>query len=93
MSFINNPANLNKIRNGTTVGEQYLGQVETFLRNVFTKIGVVTRLDSFTVATLPDASDYEGAMVHCSDEIGGAVPVFSDGTNWRRVTDRVVASA
>ena len=91
MSFLSNPTNLNKIRNGS-VNEQYLSQVETFLRSVFTKIGAVTRLDSFEVANLPDAGAYTGAMVYCSDETGGAVPVFSDGTVWRRVTDRVVAS-
>jgi len=91
MSFLSNPTNLNKLRNGE-VSEQYLNQVETVLRSVFTKIGSVTRLDSFTVATLPDAGAYEGAMVYCSDETGGSVPVFSDGTNWRRVTDRAIAS-
>jgi hypothetical protein len=91
MSFLSNPTNLNKLRNGK-VSEQYLSQVEVFLRSVFTKIGVVTRLDSFIVADLPDAGAYEGAMIYCSDETGGAVPVFSDGTNWRRVTDRAIAS-
>jgi hypothetical protein len=92
MSFLNNPSNLNKLRNGK-ISEQYLNQMETFLRNVFTKIGVVTRLDGFTVSNLPDAGDYEGSMVYCTNETGGAVPVFSDGTNWRRVTDRAIASA
>lgn len=33
-----------------------------------------------------------GALVVCSDEAGGAVLCFSDGTNWRRVTDRAVIS-
>lgn len=32
------------------------------------------------------------AIVVCSDEAGGAVLAFSDGTNWRRVTDRAVIS-
>ena len=31
-------------------------------------------------------------MVYVLDETGGAVPAFSDGTDWRRVTDRVVIS-
>lgn len=92
MSFLNNPAGINKVRSGSNVGEPYLNQVETFLRNVFTKIGVVTRLDSFEVSQLPSASDFEGAMVYCTDETGGPVPVFSDGTNWRRVTDRAIAT-
>jgi hypothetical protein len=33
-----------------------------------------------------------GQMVYCSNESGGAVPAFSDGTNWRRVTDRAIVS-
>lgn len=49
-------------------------------------------LKSYAVADLPTASDWEGAIVHVSDETGGAVPAFSDGTNWRRCTDRSVAS-
>ena len=44
------------------------------------------------VASLPAASGYTGAMVYVTDEAGGAVPAFSDGTNWRRVTDRAVVS-
>lgn len=46
---------------------------------------------SVTVATLPSASD-AGAMIFVSDESGGAVMAFSDGTNWRRMTDRAVVS-
>ncbi len=48
---------------------------------------------SFTVAQLPSAATAgAGAYLFCSNETGGAVLVFSDGTNWRRVTDRAVAS-
>lgn len=52
-------------------------------------------LKSLTVAELTGdfaASLWQGAMIYISDETGGAVPAFSDGTNWRRVTDRAVAS-
>ncbi len=31
-------------------------------------------------------------MVFVTDENGGAVPAFSDGSDWRRVTDRAVVS-
>ena len=31
-------------------------------------------------------------MIYVSNESGGAVIAFSDGTNWRRVTDRAVIS-
>jgi len=46
---------------------------------------------SYTVATLPSAS-VAGGMIYVSDETGGAVMAFSDGTNWRRVTDRSVVA-
>lgn len=46
---------------------------------------------SSTVAALGSAA-LPSRMKFCTDETGGAVPVFSDGTNWRRVTDRAIAS-
>ena len=49
-------------------------------------------LISYTVATVPAASGLTGAMVYITDEVGGATPAFSDGTNWRRVTDRAIIS-
>lgn len=47
--------------------------------------------DAYVVANLPDAS-VAGQMIYVSDETGGAVMAFSDGTNWRRITDRTVVS-
>lgn len=48
-------------------------------------------LKSFTVATVPSAAT-AGGFIYVSNESGGAVPAFSDGANWRRVTDRAVVS-
>lgn len=45
-----------------------------------------------TVADLPNATLWEGSWIYVSDETGGAVPAFSDGTDWRRCTDRAVVS-
>lgn len=47
---------------------------------------------SYTVATVPAASTKAGQLIYVSDESGGAVQAFSDGTNWRRVTDRAIIS-
>ncbi len=47
---------------------------------------------SYTVATVPSASAAAGQIIYVSDETGGAVLAFSDGTDWRRVTDRAVVS-
>lgn len=55
----------------------------------FAKVG------SYTVsgaATLGASSAGAGAIIFVTDETGGAVLAFSDGTDWRRVTDRAVIS-
>ncbi len=49
------------------------------------------QLRSYTVAGLPPATT-AGQVIYVSNATGGAVPAFSDGTNWRRVTDRAVVS-
>ena len=46
-------------------------------------------LPSYTTSTLPSAT-VAGAMIYVTNESGGAVPAFADGTNWRRVTDRAI---
>jgi hypothetical protein len=48
-------------------------------------------LPNYTVSVLP-SSELSGQMIYISNESGGAVIAFSDGTNWRRVTDRVIVS-
>lgn len=50
-------------------------------------------VDAFTVAGLPAASVPPYRMVVVTNEAGGLVPAFNDGTNWRRVTDRAIVSA
>jgi hypothetical protein len=55
-------------------------------------LGESVKLPIYTVLTLPDATKNTGGQVYVSDESGGAVPAFSDGTNWRRVTDRVIVT-
>jgi hypothetical protein len=46
---------------------------------------------SYTVAGVPSAAT-AALIIYVSNESGGAVLAFSDGTNWRRVTDRAVIS-
>ena len=51
------------------------------------------RLGSATVATLPSAAATgAGGLIFVSDETGGPVLAFSDGSAWRRCTDRAVVS-
>jgi hypothetical protein len=55
-------------------------------------LGESVKLPIYTVLTLPDATKNTGGQVFVSNESGGAVPAFSDGTNWRRVTDRAIVT-
>ena len=48
------------------------------------------QLPSYTVSTLPNT--VAGDLALCTNETGGSVVVFFDGSNWRRMTDRAVAS-
>ncbi len=54
--------------------------------------GQPVRLPGFTIVDLPSAARFNGCMIFITNESGGAVPAFSDGADWRRVTDRAVAS-
>ena len=45
-------------------------------------------LKSYTVAQLQVLGSTAGAIAFCSNESGGAVLAFGDGTSWRRSTDR-----
>jgi hypothetical protein len=50
-------------------------------------------LPTKTVAQLANTSaSPAGQFVFCSNESGGSIPAFSDGTNWRRVSDRAIVT-
>lgn len=51
------------------------------------------RVGRYVKSSLPATNiDGAGALIYVWDDAGGAVLAFSDGTNWRRVTDRAVIS-
>jgi len=52
---------------------------------------VALRLPVYAKASLPSAAN-AGSLIYVSDDVGGAVPAFADGSDWRRVTDRNVIS-
>ena len=58
------------------------------------KVEAYCRLFVTTVAALPAAglTQTTGSIIMVSDETGGYVLAFSDGTNWRRVTDRAIVA-
>lgn len=49
-------------------------------------------IKSYTVATAPTAATTKRYIIFISDEAGGEVPAFNDGTNWLRMTDRAAIS-
>lgn len=51
-----------------------------------------TILAQYPKASLPAPGANAGCLVYVTDDVGGAVPAFSDGTDWRRVTDRAIVS-
>jgi hypothetical protein len=50
------------------------------------------KVAEYTVATLPDAAKWKRHEIYVTDEAGGEVLAISDGTVWRRQTDRAVVS-
>lgn len=66
---------------------QSRSQEQTYFRQ-----GAIPIVARYSVADLPSAGKYLGGLIYVSDETGGAVMAFSDGTNWRRVTDCAIVS-
>lgn len=71
--------------------------LDTWLHAVSLRIGKNPfQIPTYTVATLPTATSWADtaftSLVGVSDETGGYTVAFSDGTNWRRVQDRVIVS-
>ena len=55
-------------------------------------LGGLLTLSNKTVAQLLLLTPATGTVAYCTNETGGAQPVFYDGTNWRRMTDLIVIS-
>ncbi len=75
-----------------TNATQITGVTALFTSTLSLKNPALVPAPSYTVATLPSAATYARCTIYVGDETGGAVLAFSDGTNWRRVTDRAVVS-
>jgi len=81
------------INSGTIDGAVVGGAVAAAGTFTTLKANSYVKTASYTVATVPSAAAAgSGGVVHVSNEAGGAVLAFSDGTNWRRVTDRAIIS-
>lgn len=93
---VNNPTIWDKVRPVSWKTDKdidsYMRGIELWARQVYDNITGIKQQASYTVALLPSASDYKAHTIYVSNESGGATLAFSDGTNWRRVQDRVVVS-
>lgn len=49
-------------------------------------------MPTYLKAALPSVSTYARSFIYVSDLNGGAEFCFSDGTNWRRISDRSIAN-
>ena len=71
--------------------QKFFDDMETKLK--LSLFGNQVVLPVYTVATLPPVPDISApGLIFVSDETGGSVPAFSDGTDWRRITDRAVVA-
>jgi len=75
---------------GTLTATNINSSVNVSSDNV-TLTGLLT-LGKRTVAQLLLLTPEMGTLAYCTNETGGAQPVFYDGTNWRRMTDLTVIS-
>jgi hypothetical protein len=75
----------------TTVSTTSINSSSTVSAEHLTLTGLLT-LGKRTVAQLILLTPDTGTVAYCTDETGGAQPVFYDGTNWRRMTDRITIS-
>jgi hypothetical protein len=64
---------------------------DTAITRLFKITASIPKLPVYTVGGVPSAAA-AGQLVYISNESGGAVLAFTDGANWRRVTDRAVIS-
>jgi len=84
------------IEDGRTViiSIPYLNFIDDLVEKLNSKLfGNQITLDTYTVATLPTVPNATApGLIFVSDETGGSIPAFSDGSNWRRVSDRSIVS-
>lgn len=74
-------------------------EVQAWLSTLYSRIGSggPFPIRGYAKASLPsvaywgDTSSFT-SLIYVTDEAGGPVLAFSDGTNWRRVTDRAIVS-
>lgn len=81
-----------------TQGLQLPFSLRNWLQQLYVRLGEGPfMVKGYSCAGLPDPKSWGhstefSSLIYVNDDIGGAVLAFSDGTNWRRLTDRSVVS-
>ena len=86
--MISQPPVLQPPNSGGPFGKPWVDWLSALYRSLAPAIS----LPSYEVGKVPDPAKCTGSIIYVSNESGGAVPAFSDGTNWRRATDRAIIS-
>jgi len=89
--MIPNPRGFQSINDWANATVTVLTPFMQNVENTFTRQEGIAHLKTVSVSDLPAVSP-AGRLVFCSDETGGSTILFSDGTNWRRMQDRAIAS-
>ena len=55
-------------------------------------LGAGVKLPAYVKASLPDAGVNQQMQIYVTDDVGGATPAYSDGTDWKRYSDGNVIS-
>ena len=83
---------LNRLDGETVIGANMSNGVDKLQVSGSISATGAIKLASFTLATLPSAAANARGQVYVSDLVGQPGPCFSDGTNWRRVSDNTIAN-
>ncbi len=73
-------------------------RLQKWLNSLYVRVGEgPLKIQGYAKAALPTVADWGdtstfSSLIYVTDEVGGPVLAFSDGTNWRRVTDRAIVS-
>lgn len=83
-------ANLTDILTTLKQGVIAINTLQKTLAEGSNSFTALVQLPTYTVATVPSAASWTGALIYVSNASAGAQPAFSDGTNWRITSTRAI---
>lgn len=80
------------LRYVTDPGTKLLPLSVSSVKYVDDKFTLPVKFPEYTTGALPEVLSNKGTIIMVTNESGGYTPAFSDGTNWRRTSDRAIIS-